>query len=146
MVTRNAKSVGSLGDNRSMSSVSGRYLSATQYGSRKSVNLVITGELLLGETTTKVEDPQERFRRVVGVVLRRQRRKIQGLSQAKLAEKAGITQATLSYVENGERAASLATLERIASALNVNLSTLLAFVEQVCEMPVDELREKIEKV
>jgi len=60
----------------------------------------------------------------VGVKIRewRQRRE---LSQADVARRAGITQASLSNYENGKRDMPLSTLVGVASALNVSLGDLL---------------------
>jgi transcriptional regulator with XRE-family HTH domain len=45
------------------------------------------------------------------------RRAVQNLTQAKLAQAIGITQAQLSYLERGERTLHTETLARIAAAL-----------------------------
>jgi transcriptional regulator with XRE-family HTH domain len=47
------------------------------------------------------------------------------LSQAEVARKAGITQASLSNYENGKRDMPLSTLLGVAGALNVSLGDLL---------------------
>lgn len=47
------------------------------------------------------------------------------LSQADVARRAGITQASLSNYENGKRDMPLSTLMGVASALNVSLGDLL---------------------
>jgi HTH-type transcriptional regulator/antitoxin HipB len=48
-------------------------------------------------------------------------RKIQGLSQTALAEKAGVTQATISRIEKGSKDTSIGTLFLLFSAMNVDL-------------------------
>jgi len=54
----------------------------------------------------------------------KQFRKIQGLSQKALAEKAGIAQATVHYIEAGGNATHR-TLKKLATALGVKVSDLL---------------------
>ncbi|MTI82311.1 MAG: helix-turn-helix transcriptional regulator [Firmicutes bacterium] len=54
----------------------------------------------------------------------KQFRKIQGLSQKALAEKAGIAQATVHYIEAGGNATQR-TLKKLATALGVKISDLL---------------------
>jgi transcriptional regulator with XRE-family HTH domain len=48
-----------------------------------------------------------------------------GISQRKLAEKAGVTNSTISRIESGIVKPDLATLEKLANALNVDKSLLL---------------------
>lgn len=52
-------------------------------------------------------------------------RKEAGLTQVELARKAGIGRATLSRLENGEHSPRYETLEKIAKALGVKVSSLL---------------------
>jgi len=49
-----------------------------------------------------------------------------GLTQQELAERVGISQPYLSYLENGERRFNETSLEKIGNALGLRLSTLLA--------------------
>src|SRR5579859_1027861 len=56
--------------------------------------------------------------------LRRQRR----ISQTELAEKAGLSQATVSRLERGEAPQSLAVLAKVARALSIPVRELAAFV------------------
>lgn len=60
----------------------------------------------------------------VGVKIREWRLRRE-LSQADVARRAGITQASLSNYENGKRDMPLSTLVGVASALNVSLGDLL---------------------
>jgi transcriptional regulator with XRE-family HTH domain len=54
--------------------------------------------------------------------MRRQR----GWTQAELAEKAGLRQATISKIERGQRRKNgVTTLQGIATAFNIDLTTLL---------------------
>ena len=56
----------------------------------------------------------------------REIREAQGLSQAALAEKAGIRAATLSAIETGQtKGIDFDTLERLAKALNVPAQVLI---------------------
>lgn len=65
--------------------------------------------------------------KIYGQVGRRLRalRKRAGLTQAQLAERAGITPDYLGRIERGQGAVTLETLDRIASALGVPLRQLL---------------------
>ncbi|MCL1605016.1 helix-turn-helix domain-containing protein [Phascolarctobacterium sp. ET69] len=58
-------------------------------------------------------------------------RKINGLTQEKLAEEVGISPQYLSRIENGNypKSVSLSTLMRIAEKLNVSISKLLEDIE-----------------
>jgi transcriptional regulator with XRE-family HTH domain len=57
--------------------------------------------------------------------LLREERIRRGISMNRLAEKSGLSQAMVSYVERGIRNPTLDTLLRIAGALNVDLSGLI---------------------
>lgn len=65
----------------------------------------------------------------VGRTVRRFR-EFEGLAQAELAERAGLTQAAVSQIENGKRINNLNTLERLALALGMALSELILFAEK----------------
>jgi transcriptional regulator with XRE-family HTH domain len=56
----------------------------------------------------------------------RKYRRLKGLSQEKLAELARLHRTYVGSVERGERNISLDNMERLATALNVNLIDLLA--------------------
>jgi transcriptional regulator with XRE-family HTH domain len=60
-------------------------------------------------------------------------RSARGLSQEALAERAGIHRTYVGDVERGERNVSLINIERLATALAVSLSALMATVE--AELP-----------
>ena len=60
----------------------------------------------------------------------RQHRKANRLSQEALAEKASIHHTHIGLVERGERNASLDVADRVARALGVALSTLIAEAEK----------------
>jgi transcriptional regulator with XRE-family HTH domain len=48
-----------------------------------------------------------------------------GISMRRLAQKSGLSQPTISYIERGLRIPSLDTAYRIAAALDLNLSSLI---------------------
>lgn len=52
-----------------------------------------------------------------------------GLSQEKLAELAGVNRTYIGDVERGERNVSLVNIERIATALDLDLARLMAAVD-----------------
>ena len=60
-------------------------------------------------------------------------RELRGLTQRQLSERAGVGHAELSKIENGQRAASLITLDAIARGLQSSLTVLLDH-----EQPLDE--------
>ena len=63
-------------------------------------------------------------------------RELRGLTQRQLSERAGVGHAELSKIENGQRAASLITLDAIARGLQSSLTVLLDY-----EQPLDDLRD-----
>lgn len=74
---------------------------------------------------TRMDDQtRTALRSDVGVKIREWRLRRE-LSQADVARRAGITQASLSNYENGKRDMPLSTLMGVASALNVSLGDLL---------------------
>lgn len=52
-----------------------------------------------------------------------------GLTQTHLADKSGLTQVSVSQIENGRAEAGICTLHKIAAALDLKLSELLAGVD-----------------
>lgn len=61
-------------------------------------------------------------------------RQYDGLSQSEIAQRAGISQAALSYIESGRRTMSLGTLSRIASALGTSVSELVKIMEDALNL------------
>jgi len=59
----------------------------------------------------------------------RQLRQEKGLSQEELADRAGLHRTYISQIERGIKSPSLRSLERIARALDVQLSTLIKKME-----------------
>ena len=55
----------------------------------------------------------------------RQERKVKGLSQEELAEKAGVHRTYIGMIERGEKNITLTNIRKIASALGVSISDLL---------------------
>lgn len=72
-----------------------------------------------------------------------QLRKLQGLSQERLALEADIDRRYMSDVENGKRNISLDIIERIASRLGMEVSELLRHAENVGKnaLTIDSLKE-----
>ncbi len=60
----------------------------------------------------------------------RELRKSQGLSQEKLAEKAGLHYTYIGAVERGEKNLSLQSIEKIAHGLGVDITKLFTFIRQ----------------
>jgi len=60
----------------------------------------------------------------------REARERQGLSMSKVAERAGLSQQMVSYVERQMRMPTLDTLLRMSEALEINLSELLKNVNK----------------
>ena len=56
-------------------------------------------------------------------------RKAAGLTQEQLAEEADVSVNFIGYVERGQRAPSIKTLEQITQALNVNPKDLFEFLD-----------------
>ncbi|MBK9369890.1 MAG: helix-turn-helix transcriptional regulator [Deltaproteobacteria bacterium] len=63
-------------------------------------------------------------------------RELRGLTQRQLAQRSKVGHAELSKIENGQRAASLITLDAIAGGLQSSLTVLLDH-----EQPLDLLRD-----
>ena len=66
--------------------------------------------------------------RITGQVIGRLRVQ-QGLSQEELAKKARVARSHLAMIENGKKSASVETLWKIAEALGIKLSEIIAFAE-----------------
>jgi transcriptional regulator with XRE-family HTH domain len=85
------------------------------------------GDLATGSSAPQVAERS--LERALGIQIRQFRRQ-NDLSVADLASAAGISNGMLSKIENGGISASLSTLQSIASALNVSLSSLFASFEE----------------
>lgn len=55
----------------------------------------------------------------------REQRELAGLSQSDLAEKVGLSQQSISYLETGDRDGKLSTWRRICDVLDADMSDLL---------------------
>lgn len=64
-------------------------------------------------------------------------RKIKKMSQVQLAEKARLHQTLIGKMERAEINPSIVSLEKVAKALDISLSELLAFPEDKKEIDVD---------
>lgn len=67
--------------------------------------------------------------RITGKIIRELRRR-KGLTQDVLSGLAGIARSHLAMIESGEKNANVDTLWRIANAMDMNLSEVIAMVEQ----------------
>jgi len=74
----------------------------------------------LSDTLTQEECATAKYIAQVAVIIQRQR-KTKGYTQMDLAQKLGVSQAMVSRWENGEENITLATLVKIASALDIEL-------------------------
>ena len=70
-----------------------------------------------------------KFSRSFGLVLRMTRLK-KGYSQERLAEKAGLDRTFVSMIERGRRRPTLETAKKLADAMQVSLSSLIATAER----------------
>ena len=68
-------------------------------------------------------------------------RKEKRLSQARLAEKAGLSEACIGTIERGSRTPRLPTLQKIASALKVEVKDLFDFHPGQITVPEEALEE-----
>lgn len=75
----------------------------------------------------------------------RQLRKNLKLTQAQLADKAGLSTNFIALLENGKRSASVDTLNRIAKTLEVELKELFEFPEKKSksQLAMDDLNEML---
>jgi transcriptional regulator with XRE-family HTH domain len=76
----------------------------------------------------------------IGDKIREARQEL-GLTQEQLAERANLHPSFVGQIERGTKKASVQTLHRIASALNVSLASLFQFQEE--RLPDDLLLQEI---
>ncbi|MEK8109352.1 helix-turn-helix transcriptional regulator [Micromonospora sp. M12] len=69
----------------------------------------------------------------------RQQRQSRELSQCELAELAGISQATVARIEGGDRAPSIAVLERLLAAMDVQLVVGVEPLDAHLDARIDDL-------
>jgi len=69
-------------------------------------------------------------------------RKLRGLTQQQLADKATITRNYLTLIENNAREPSMTTLERLSEVLQVPVSVLTLKVDSSSKNPIDKLLYK----
>ncbi|MBK9293907.1 MAG: helix-turn-helix transcriptional regulator [Oligoflexia bacterium] len=72
-------------------------------------------------------------------------RGLRDLSQADLAKKSGLSQSTIAHIENGKKDPSVATLKKIAAALDVHIAVLFA-TDSVHVFDMQRLRKKYDSV
>ena len=82
----------------------------------------------VGEDDGGAETALQPIHRRAGAAIRRHRLE-RGLTLAELAAASGMSIAMLSRIENGQSAASLEVLERLAAALGIGLSALFQAIE-----------------
>ncbi|MBO1264335.1 helix-turn-helix domain-containing protein [Proteiniclasticum sp. SCR006] len=70
-------------------------------------------------------------------------REDRGLSLNMLAIKSGVSNATISHIENGRNKPSLPTLQKLAKALNTDLAVLISMLKEPMDLPytVDDVQE-----
>ena len=74
------------------------------------------------------QHPPQGFSLVISRILR-ERREGAGLSQRDLAERVGVTAASICYYETGRRTPSLSTLMKLKSALDLSLRDCITIIE-----------------
>ncbi len=85
----------------------------------------IAGLLILSKIEVYAQDPQSQANDVtVREAALRVYRDLRGLTQAMLAEKAGVSRVTLAEIETGRKHGSVVTLSRLATSLAVTLDDL----------------------
>jgi transcriptional regulator with XRE-family HTH domain len=89
------------------------------------ITIVITAVNPIFDTVCRVSDNvASRFAAKVAELLRAERAR-KGVSMRWLAQKSGLSQPTISYIERGLRIPSLDTAYRIAAALDLDLSAVI---------------------
>ncbi len=91
----------------------------------KKPNYITLEEYLKGFSKKQRQNIEAEIRLYDLVKSVRQARKQKGLTQAELAKKAGINRTTLSLVETGSRNVTVATLMRLADAMDMKLDIRL---------------------
>ena len=85
----------------------------------------IAGLLIRSKIEAYAQDPQSQANDVtVREAALRVYRDLRGLTQAALAEKAGVSRVTLAEIETGRKHGSAVTLRRLATSLAVTLDDL----------------------
>ena len=88
-----------------------------------------TADLATGSTAPAPPQAERSLERAIGAQIRELRRRF-NLSVADLASAADISASMLSKIENGQISASLSTLQAVAAALSVPLTTLFSTFEE----------------
>jgi transcriptional regulator with XRE-family HTH domain len=70
-------------------------------------------------------------------------RKLRGLSQEALAEKAGFNISYIGFIERAERNVSMKNLEKIASALDVGVYELFTYLKEQEELPEESTLKEV---
>ena len=82
-------------------------------------------------SSLKTSDKSSRLCSSIARVLHDHRAAL-GFTQTKLADLSGVTRQMISFVEQGKRIPTVDTLSKIAQALGVTPSSLLAEAERAC--------------
>lgn len=72
-------------------------------------------------------------------------RKQREMTQAQLADKAGVSQSTIAQIESGDKDPSIETLKKIAKAFDTHIAILFA-AEDVFVFDMTKLRKKYDHV
>ncbi|MDW5324556.1 helix-turn-helix transcriptional regulator [Plantactinospora sp. KLBMP9567] len=83
--------------------------------------------------------PSSRLSTLLGTTLRRQR-ELHGLTQRDLAERSGASQAAIARIEQGVRAPTVAMLERLLTALDLQLTVGVEPLDAQLDARIDALR------
>jgi transcriptional regulator with XRE-family HTH domain len=94
----------------------------------------------VGRTRKTAVIPEEA--KTIGIRIAEQRKKL-GLTQAQLAERAGLDSVYLSQLERGQRLPSLQSLLRLAALLKVKPGNLLDDTSQPDDSLLREIREQL---
>lgn len=70
-------------------------------------------------------------------------RKLRGLSQEALAEKAGFNISYIGFIERAERNVSMRNLEKISSALDVGVYDLFTYLKEQEELPEESTLKEV---
>ncbi|GAB3963534.1 helix-turn-helix transcriptional regulator [Plantactinospora veratri] len=85
--------------------------------------------------------PPSRLTALLGTTLRRQR-ELRGLTQRDLAERSGASQAAIARIEQGVRAPTVAMLERLLAALDLQLTVAVEPLDAHLDARIDALRSQ----
>jgi len=85
--------------------------------------------------------PSSRLANLIGTALRRQR-ELHQLTQQALAERAGVSQATIARIERGDRAPSLLMVEALFAALGGQLAVAVEPLDAHVDARIADLEQR----